>query len=71
MIQEDTYNKLVRLKRGNESFNDVILRIIAQKQDLLKYAGLLTEKEGEMLEAAFDDIEAEMNEADRERDGGE
>ena len=71
MIQEDTYNKLLQLKKGNESFNDVILRIISQKQDLLRYAGLLSEKEGELLEDALDDIEAEMDEADHERDARE
>ena len=59
---------MVQLKKGNESFNDVILRIISQKQDLFRYAGLLSDKEGELLETALDDIEAEMDEADHDRD---
>ncbi len=71
MVQEDTYNKLLQLKRKNESFNDLILRIISQKQDLIQYAGLLTPSEGDRLEQAFDDIEAANERADRERDQGD
>ncbi len=32
MMQEDTYNKLLQLKGKDESFDDLILRIISQKQ---------------------------------------
>lgn len=71
MIQDDTYNKLVKLKQGNESFNDVIQRIISQKQDLLRYAGLFTENEGELLENILDDIRKEMDEADSAREIGD
>ncbi len=60
-LTEDTYNKLLAIKRANESFNDLILRIIGQKQDLLPYAGLLTPSEGDRLEKAFDEI-GEANE---------
>ncbi len=41
MIQEDTYNLLVKLKTKNESFNDLILRLIYTKQDLDPFFGLL------------------------------
>jgi len=70
MIQEDTYNKLVQLKQGNESFNDVIQRVISEKQDLLRYAGLLTEEEGELLESALNDIRKEMDQTDFARELG-
>ncbi len=71
MVQEDTYNKLLQLKRKNESFNDLILRIISQKQDLMQYAGLLNSSEGDQLEQALTDIEAAMDRADHERDQGD
>ncbi len=71
MVQEDTYNKLLALKRKNESFNDLILRIISQKQDLIQYAGLLTSSEEDRLEKAFDEIGEANERADRERDQGD
>ena len=71
MIQESTYNKLLLLKSGGESFNDVILRLISQQQDLMKYAGLLSEKEADMLENVFDDIERANDAADSARDLGD
>ncbi len=71
MIQESTYNKLLQLKQGGESFNDVILRLISQQQDLMKYAGLLSEKEADMLEDIFDDIEKANDVADSAKDLGD
>ena len=71
MIPDETYNKLLRLKEGNESFNDVILRLISQKQDLLRFAGLLTDKENELLESALDEMGREMDEADQARDSSD
>ncbi len=68
MIQESTYNKLLQLKTAGESFNDIILRLLSQQQDLMRYAGLLTEKEADMLEDVFDDIEHENEVADSIKD---
>ncbi len=68
MIQESTYNKLLQLKTAGESFNDIILRLLSQQQDLMRYAGLLTEKEADMLEDVFDDIEHQNEVADSIKD---
>ena len=54
MIQEDTYNKLVKLKQNNESFNDLINRLIPDEQNLDPYFGILTSEEGNQLENAID-----------------
>ena len=67
MIQEETYQRLVQLKRENESFNDVILRLIYQKQDLIPFFGLLSEKEGEELEKAIEEARKSNNFADQQR----
>lgn len=68
MIQESTYTKLVKLKHENESFNDLLLRLIYQKQDLEPYFGLFADIPQETLDNAFDEIEQSMGDADRERD---
>ena len=48
-IRDDTYEKLVRLKRDGESFSDVIERLIEQKDfDISRYFGIL--KDSEVLE---------------------
>ncbi|MEX2715774.1 MAG: antitoxin VapB family protein [Candidatus Sigynarchaeota archaeon] len=41
MIQEETYRKLAELRRGNESFNDLIQRLIYNYQDLTPYFGII------------------------------
>lgn len=67
MIQEDTYNKLAKMKQENESFNDVILRLIQQKQDIEPYFGLFSEIDPDEMDKTFDELEEEMDEADRSR----
>jgi predicted CopG family antitoxin len=67
MIQEDTYSKLAKLKHENESFNDVILRLIQQKQDIEPYFGLFSNIDPDEMDKAFDELEEEMDEADRSR----
>ena len=45
-IRDDTYEKLVRLKRDGESFSDVIERLIEQKDfDISRYFGILEDSE--------------------------
>ena len=56
MIQEETYNKLLYLKRENESFNDVIIRLIYQKQEFKPYFGLFSE-EGDKIEIAIEEAQ--------------
>lgn len=47
-ITEDAYSRLAMLKQENESFSDVINRIVPRRS-LLELAGILTDKEGEDL----------------------
>jgi len=47
-IRDEVYEKLQKLKRGNESFSDVIMRLIEGRTEvsvLEKYAGKLSESE--------------------------
>ena len=67
MIQEETYLKLAKLKGNNESFNDVIERLIKKEQNLNPFFGLFTKKEGEMIENAIEEAIQENEIADRER----
>ncbi len=67
MVQEETYNYLLKLKRGNESFNDIIMRLILQAQDLTPYFGLLTEAEADAIENAIDEGRAANDAADEGR----
>ena len=66
MIQEDTYKRLLRLKQENESFNDVILRLIYQKQEFRPYFGLFSE-EGDEIEKAIAESQKANDLADIER----
>ncbi|HEY0087236.1 MAG TPA: antitoxin VapB family protein [Candidatus Lokiarchaeia archaeon] len=70
MIQEETYQRLLQLKRENESFNDVILRLIYQKQDLTPFFGLLSEKEGNELEKTIEEAR-NVNDLEDQRRGKE
>ncbi len=67
MIQQDTYEKLKRLKHGNESFNDLILRLVDKKQDLNPFFGILSEKEGDAIDQTLPQVRISMDEADKLR----
>ncbi|TFG05974.1 MAG: hypothetical protein EU536_00090 [Promethearchaeota archaeon] len=67
MIQEETYNRLLQLKRENESFNDLILRLINQKQELTPFFGLFSKREGDLIEKAIDEARKENDLADQLR----
>lgn len=47
-ISEEAYERLAALKKPNESFTEVVNRL-TRKRSLLELAGVLTEKEGEMI----------------------
>ena len=49
-ITEEAYQRLKMKKEQNESFTDVINRI-AGKRDIMEFAGILSEEEGDKLEA--------------------
>lgn len=47
-VRDEVYEKLLKLKRGKESFSDVILRLIEGRTEvgvLDKYAGMLSDSE--------------------------
>ena len=67
MIQQDTYEKLKRLKHRNESFNDLILRLVDKKQDLNPFFGILSEKEGDAIDQTLSQVRISMDEADKLR----
>jgi predicted CopG family antitoxin len=69
MIQEETYNRLLQLKLENESFNDLILRLIYQKQEIAPFFGLLSEEECDMVEKAIDEARKLNDLADQQREG--
>lgn len=68
MIQQGTYEKLKRLKRVNESFNDLILRLIDKKQDLNPFFGILSEKEGDAIDRTLSQVRISMEKADKLRE---
>jgi predicted CopG family antitoxin len=67
MIQEETYNKLLKLKKNNESFNDVIEKLIAKEQDLKPFFGIFTEEEGDKIDNAIEELRILNDQADNER----
>ena len=67
MIQEDTYEKLKKLKRGNESFNDLILRLVNIKQNFNPFFGILSEKEGDAIDGTLSQVRISMDRADKLR----
>jgi|Deesub1362B_J571_1020462.scaffolds.fasta_scaffold00166_4 predicted CopG family antitoxin len=50
VLRDEVYNKLSKMKRGGESFSDVILRLLEEKREksletLERYAGSLAESD--------------------------
>jgi predicted CopG family antitoxin len=41
-VKEEVYNKLLEAKKGNESFSDVIERLLVGKNDLMSFAGIFS-----------------------------
>lgn len=41
-VKEDVYRKLLEAKKGDESFSDVIQRLLSGKSDLMSFAGILS-----------------------------
>jgi len=68
MIQEDTYNLLVKLKTKNESFNDLILRLIYAKQDLEPFFGLLDKIDENELDKAILEARELNDKVDKEKE---
>ena len=52
-ITKEAYEQLKALKRPEESFSEAIKRITGSKHDIMRFAGILTEEEGEEMLAAI------------------
>jgi predicted CopG family antitoxin len=70
MIQEETYQKLAELKHENESFNDIIQRLIYKYQDLKPYFGMISGKDGDQIEKAIEAAREANDIADLSRGDG-
>lgn len=74
-IMEDAYHLLVCHKHEDESFSDVIRRVLSRKpkKTLADFAGILTKEEGELLlndleqhkEREIELVKRRINEASR------
>ncbi|MBI2580501.1 antitoxin VapB family protein [Candidatus Woesearchaeota archaeon] len=60
-ITKEAYEQLKSLKRPEESFSKVIKRITEDKQDIMRFAGILTEKEGEEMLLAIKKLREESD----------
>ncbi len=56
-VADDVYDRLKKLKRKNESFSDVIRRLLPPRGQLMEIAGTktFTDAEWEEVEKAFQD----------------
>jgi predicted CopG family antitoxin len=54
-IKEGVYKKLLDAKTGDESFSDVIERLLEGRSDLMAFAGILADDED--FERVNDDIQ--------------
>jgi predicted CopG family antitoxin len=68
MIQEDTYLKLLQLKKDKESFNDLISRLLYQAQELEPYYGMFNENQGDLIEEAIDEARKANDLIDTQRE---
>ena len=55
-VKEEVYNKLLEVKKGNESFSEVIERLLEGKKDLMSFAGIFS-KDKEFEQATKDILE--------------
>jgi predicted CopG family antitoxin len=49
-ITEDAYRRLASLRRGKESFSEIISRVTGKRVKLMDYFGVLSKESGEALE---------------------
>jgi predicted CopG family antitoxin len=56
-IMDDVYELLVKNRRDNESFSDVIRRALSKKKDIMKFAGIWKDMPPERIEAMKKAIE--------------
>jgi len=53
-ITEEAYRRLSNLRKGNESFSEIIIQV-TQKGDWRKYFGILSEEKARVLEKSIAD----------------
>jgi predicted CopG family antitoxin len=54
-VRDEVYRKLLDAKNGDESFSDVIERLLQGKQDIMGFAGILSADKS--FELVVEDIE--------------
>lgn len=62
-LDEETYQKLVAIRREGETFGDLIRRLLARRPSLLEFAGTLSKEDAEDVERVLQT----MRNLDRER----
>lgn len=65
-VREEAYNKLLEAKMNNESFSDVIARLLEGKKDLMSFAGIFS-NDKEFEEATKDILEVRKKTTLRKR----
>ena len=56
-VKDDVYKKLREAKKGNESFSDVIERLLDRGHDLMAFAGILSgDKEFERVKGDIEQV---------------
>ena len=66
-IMEDAYELLKQEKTGNESFSEVIRKVIPKKKSIWDFVGILSDEEGEQLQETVKEIRKRMTKQFAER----
>lgn len=61
-VTKDAYERLKALKRPDESFSQEITRMTGGSQDIMRFAGILTDEEGEQMLSAIKKMRKESDE---------
>ena len=68
-ITEEAYNRLANLKKGNESFSEIIVEITGRKK-LSDFFGIISKETGDKLERAIEKGRKEHRKLTEERHKG-
>ena len=55
-VTKDAYEQLKALKRPEESFSETIKRVAGSKQDIMRFAGILSDEEAEEMKSAIKEM---------------
>lgn len=53
-ITEEAYNRLARLRKGNESFTEIIVRV-TKKNNWRDFVGVLSEEKADLIEKSINE----------------